>query len=187
MLTESRYTDEELDEVSKFLRGAYISAATRLPSARRRDPAQAIGPELQRLRRQHSIRKSAGQISEADLDEIADAMDSPYALDFAAKKAQILDTLKQRPESQTMQHVNQRHVVAVVLLQSVANRLCAHQNYHGVGRFLISATSLGGLLSHLGVDPLFAPFIVWTGTKLRDFGVPVFCDLLRSFLKSKGV
>jgi hypothetical protein len=66
-------------------------------------------------------------------------------------------------------------------------KLCGAKRQLSVGRFAISTTSLGALLSYLGLDPLFAPAVVWTAAKLRDIGDVAFCDALAVYLKERGI
>ena len=189
MNTTPRYNELELQEVARFLRGTYLSAASKIASARRRDPTRAVAPELERLRKlAFTAKETPIQLSDLDVEELAQALESSYASDISNRKRPGLERLRSeagalpRPLEGSV-----RFSLALVLLKNVSRTLCKRRQPLRIRSFTISATSLSLLLRHVGLDPIFAPVVVWLATLLRDVGVPAFCGTAKDYLASKGI
>lgn len=182
------YTDMELGEVAEFLRANYVQAASRISSARARNPSTAVAPELERLRGLGSAEKeTAPRITDRHVEELAAALESPYASDLGSIKETQLKRLREEAKSLPAPLASDRHSLALLVLKNTSHVLCAKRPPVKIRAFTISTASLSLLLRHLGIDPIFAPIVVWLATVLRDVGLPVFCGSVKDYLASKGI
>jgi hypothetical protein len=182
MANENRFNDGELQEIERFLRSAYITAAAKIVSARPRDPRKAVEPEIARLKQQRKP-KQMRTLSDQDVRDLDEAVAGQFGSDLT--KDRLLDELKRQVPNANA--TMEPRSFGVLFLHGLMGKLCGAKRQLSVGRFAISTTSLGALLSYLGLDPLFAPAVVWTAAKLRDIGDVAFCDALAVYLKERGI
>jgi hypothetical protein len=188
MTTSERYNETELREVAEFLRANYVLTASRISSARPRNPGRAVAPELERLRSLSPLKKeTALQITDRNLEELEAALASPYPPDLANIKEAKLQDLRKDVESLPPMVVSSRYSLALLVLKNTSHVICAKHSPVKIKTFTISTASLSLLLRHLGIDPLFAPMVVWVATALRNFGIPVFCGSVKDYLAAKGI
>jgi hypothetical protein len=93
MANENRFNDGELQEIERFLRSAYITAAAKIVSARPRDPRKAVEPEIARLKQQRKP-KQMRTLSDQDVRDLDEAVAGQFGSDLT--KDRLLDELKRQ-------------------------------------------------------------------------------------------
>ena len=176
-------TAQELDQVEAFLRESYFRVAESLPAARQRDPDRAVRGEVEQLRKAPQ-RKTADRLTDQDVKALEAAAESAYASEFSMRKERALNQLA---EENGLPAGPNKPPLALLFLKTASRRLCKERKAAGATGFAISTGSLGVLLRHLGLDPVFAPIVVWFATQCRDVGLPVLCEFIEEYLKRGGV
>lgn len=170
------YTESEMAVIGEFLRDCVDRAAAETCLARPINLEEQIRPELERLKK----KRKAGhkEIMPEDVCELEEAVKSPFAPIFHVDRDQVL-----------LQHQysavegNQNESIGILFLKNFAKRLCATALKPIKSKtILISSSGLVWLFNLLSIPPVCAPAVVWLATKLRDIGVPAFCDTLNAFL-----
>lgn len=174
---DSNYTEQELSEIEAFLRENYFKTAELFPAARPRDSERTIGPEIQRLR-QTKRGKGKDVLSPDDLEQLETASASGYASEFSGHKADVVLELKRKLEVHPSAG---KDSAGLIFLRNASRRLCARHKGAGITGISISTGGLTVLMHHLGLDPVYAPVVVWFATKIRDYGLPVLCDSLKEY------
>jgi hypothetical protein len=176
------YNDEEMREIRQFLHNSYVRATEGFSFARSTNPQKAADPELKRLAKKRPRSKGQDVISEEDIKELADAIESPFAADLADKKKLTLDILKRQiPKGSS----DKRESLARLILKNSVKNLCKDVNETRLKTFAITAAGLSLVLKILGIDPTYAPVAVWFATRLRDLGLPVLCSSVQTYLKQE--
>jgi hypothetical protein len=182
------FTDEELIEIRKFLHSSYLTVAAERPSALSRNPKDQVDPEIERLRKKKTPRNRTPTLSDRDVSQIAEALDSPFAKDLGGLRGNLLlqeidPTLHDFAASSPLPSLK----FGQILLRNSGKRLCSNLEQTKLSTITISAAGLSAVLSSLGFSPLYAPVAIWFASRLRDFGLPVFCRSVDEYLRQKHV
>jgi hypothetical protein len=171
------YSDTELANIDEFLRDCVEQAAAGRSFARPVIAETQAKPEVERLR---AKRKRVDKtITPEDLQELDEAMKSPYAPTFHGERDEVLEKLRQEAGDKAGKFPG-----VTLFLRHSAERLCAAPRKPiKPATLLISSSGLAWLLGLLHIPPVCAPAVVWVATKMRDIGVPAFCDTLKDYLK----
>jgi|GEM_PF-7120633 hypothetical protein len=181
------YTEKELAEIDNFLQESYMEAAITLPSARKREPGEAAKKEVDRLRMK-SVKEKSKKITDKDIDELTEAIHSPFASDFSSRKQAIIEkTEKEEADLIKEEHRGKKNSFSWMLLKHFSKRICGNVVEPSLTKLTISTASLSGLMQFFNMDPLFAPVIIWVATKVRNESIMAFCESVQEYIEQKGI
>lgn len=178
-MNDSLYSQSELDEIGRFLRQSVQKSVAEMNFARPVDAEKECREEVKRLRKK--TRTERGKLDEKDIKELDAAVQGPFAPALRVERKRAIDEAL-AAESNAPKKVP----FGILFLRYCAKRLCdpSTQKTPKSGSFVISSAGLTVLLGQLGIPAVFAPAVIWLATKLRDTGMPAFCDALRQYLSS---
>jgi len=174
------YSDSELTTIDEFLRDCVEQTTAGRSFARPVIAETQAKPEVERLRTKR--KRASKMITPEDLQELEEAVKSPFAPTFHGEREEMLEKLRGQAGGKA-DHLS----LGMLFLKHSAERLCAASPKPIKSTtLLISSSGLAWLLGLLHIPPICAPAVVWLATKLRDIGGPAFCDTLKDYLKQHG-
>ncbi|SRR6266498_3356401 len=169
------YTPAEFKEIERFLQDSYIEVADQVASARARNPAEAVQPELERLKQQLPT-KLGKKLTVEDLAELMNALQGPFAQDLQEAKEAKLRELEKSVQAK-VSVLEERSTFAKRFAKSLITEFCRKKPVQTTkdGSVVITAATLITAAQALGVAAVFAPIVIWLLTKARDLTVPALC------------
>ena len=175
------YSETEISAINQFLQESIEKTAAERSFLRPINPEEQARPEVERLRKKRKADRKA--ITPEDLNELEEAAKSPFAPTFQSDREDGLEQLRKTAPAEL-----KNKSMAVLLLKHFSNRLCAAApKPTKSSTLLISSSGLAWLLNLVHLPMVCAPIVVWLATKMRDIGVPAFCDALKEYLKEHGI